>query len=58
MLSRLSKTPAQVLIRWCVQQGFITIPKTSQKARLSSNADVFDWTIPEEDMKTLVNKEH
>ncbi|CAF0859170.1 unnamed protein product [Adineta steineri] len=50
---KLSKTPAQVLIRWSVQHGFITIPKTSQASRLQSNADVFDWSIPEEDMKTL-----
>ncbi|CAF3186119.1 unnamed protein product [Rotaria socialis] len=51
--NKLSKTPAQVLIRWSVQHGFITIPKTSQKSRLQSNADVFDWSIPDEDMKVL-----
>lgn len=55
---RLSKTPAQILIRWSVQHGFITIPKTSQKARLQSNADVFDWSIPEEDMKVLVSSQY
>ncbi|CAF1168167.1 unnamed protein product [Adineta ricciae] len=50
---KLSKTPAQILIRWSVQNGFITIPKTSRESRLQSNADVFDWSIPEEDMKVL-----
>jgi diketogulonate reductase-like aldo/keto reductase len=54
MIFRLSKTPAQILIRWCVQHGFITIPKTSQASRLQSNADVFNWSIPDEDMKVLV----
>jgi diketogulonate reductase-like aldo/keto reductase len=51
----LGKTPGQVLIRWSVQHGFITIPKTSKKSRLQSNADVFDWSIPDEDMKVLVS---
>ncbi|CAF1127874.1 unnamed protein product [Rotaria sordida] len=51
--NKLSKTPAQVLIRWSVQHGYITIPKTSQKSRLQTNADVFDWSIPDEDMKIL-----
>ncbi len=54
MIFRLSKTPAQILIRWSVQHGFITIPKTSQESRLQSNADVFNWSIPDEDMKVLV----
>jgi len=55
IIFRLSKTPAQILIRWSVQHGFITIPKTSKKSRLQSNADVFDWSIPDEDMKVLVS---
>lgn len=53
---RLSKTPAQILIRWSVQHGFITIPKTSQPSRLATNADVFNWSIPDEDMKVLVSQ--
>jgi diketogulonate reductase-like aldo/keto reductase len=39
---RLSKTPAQILIRWSVQHGFITIPKTSQKDRLQSIVEILD----------------
>ncbi|CAF4162612.1 unnamed protein product, partial [Rotaria magnacalcarata] len=50
---KLSKSPAQILIRWSVQHGFITIPKTSQVSRLELNADVFNWSIPDEDMKKL-----
>ncbi|CAF0919622.1 unnamed protein product [Didymodactylos carnosus] len=51
---KLNKTPGQVLIRWSVQHGFITIPKTSNESRLEENADVFNWTIPDEDMNILV----
>jgi hypothetical protein len=52
--SRLLKSPAQILIRWSVQHGFITIPKTSQDLRLKLNADVFNWSIPDEAMDILV----
>jgi diketogulonate reductase-like aldo/keto reductase len=34
--------------------GYITIPKSDKPARILENADVFDWSIPEEDMATLV----
>jgi len=47
------KTPGQVLIRWSVQSGFITIPKTSKVSRVSENSDVFDWSLSDGDMKML-----
>ncbi|KAG7866130.1 hypothetical protein KL918_004119 [Ogataea parapolymorpha] len=33
------KTAAQILIRWSLEQGFITLPKTATKARLAPNLD-------------------
>ncbi|KAK3083220.1 hypothetical protein FSP39_017137 [Pinctada imbricata] len=48
-----NKTPAQVMIRWSVQMGFITIPKSVNLDRIIENADVFDWSIDEEDMTIL-----
>ncbi len=48
-----SKTPAQILIRWALQHSIVTIPKSSNKERIRENADVFDFTITEEDMKAL-----
>lgn len=48
------KTPAQILIRWSIQNGFIPIPKTSSSVeRLRENIDVFDFSINDEDMKIL-----
>jgi len=47
------KTTGQILIRWSVQSGFITIPKTSKVVRLSENSDVFDWALDDEDMRLL-----
>lgn len=48
-----SKTPAQVLIRWSVQHGYITIPKSSNPDRIRENCQVFDWHLREEDIKAL-----
>ncbi len=47
------KTPAQIMIRWCIEHGVIVIPKSSRKERIKENADVFDFEISSEDMRTL-----
>ena len=46
---------AQLMIRWSVQKGYITIPKSSKPERVLHNADVFDWIISPEDIEILVN---
>ena len=43
------------MIRWSVQKGYITIPKSSKEERILENAAVFDWTISQEDIKVLVS---
>jgi len=47
------KTPAQVMIRWCLEHGTIVIPKSSNPERLKENADVFDWKLTPEDITAL-----
>ncbi|MEZ2413777.1 aldo/keto reductase [Muriicola sp. E247] len=44
------KTIAQIVLRWDLQKGVITIPKSSKKERILDNADIFDFSISEEDM--------
>uniref|UniRef100_A0A8D8ZCN6 Alcohol dehydrogenase [NADP(+)] A n=1 Tax=Cacopsylla melanoneura TaxID=428564 RepID=A0A8D8ZCN6_9HEMI len=51
--TRCEKTPAQVLIRYQVQLGNITIPKSASKSRLEENMSVFDFELSDEDMKLL-----
>eukprot|EP01127_Copromyxa_protea_P017466 TRINITY_DN5317_c0_g1_i1.p1 TRINITY_DN5317_c0_g1~~TRINITY_DN5317_c0_g1_i1.p1 ORF type:complete len:309 (+),score=90.66 TRINITY_DN5317_c0_g1_i1:117-929(+) len=48
-----TKTPAQILGRWCIQKNFMFLPKTSQKDRMKENLDIFDFELAEEDMKQL-----
>jgi 2,5-diketo-D-gluconate reductase B len=44
------KTPAQVCLRWLVQQGVAAIPRTSRIERLSENIDMFDFALSVEEM--------
>lgn len=52
-----NKSQAQILIRWALQQGFVTLPKTSNPDRLASNFDVLGWNITQEDMDHLSQPE-
>jgi len=47
------KSVPQVLIRWGLQHGFIEIPKSAKPEHIKENADVFDFEIRAEDMRTL-----
>ena len=50
---RLGRTPAQVLLRWCLQHGVPVIPKSTHRERIAENAQVFDFTLSDEDMAAL-----
>jgi diketogulonate reductase-like aldo/keto reductase len=47
------KTSAQVHLRWCLQHGIIPLPKSVTPSRIAENADVFDFTISDEDMAAI-----
>lgn len=47
------KTPVQIVLRWDIQKGVITIPKSVNTERIISNADIFDFEITPEDMKKI-----
>jgi diketogulonate reductase-like aldo/keto reductase len=50
---RLGRTPAQVLLRWCVQRGLPTIPKSTHRERIEENAQIFDFGLSDEEMAEL-----
>jgi 2,5-diketo-D-gluconate reductase A len=50
---RLGRTPAQVLLRWCVQHGIATIPKSARRDRIEANIQIFDFALSEADMAEL-----
>ncbi|PIR83908.1 aldo/keto reductase [Candidatus Kaiserbacteria bacterium CG10_big_fil_rev_8_21_14_0_10_51_14] len=47
------KTPAHIMIRWCIEHETIPIPKSTHKQRIEENRDVFDFSIDEKDMRAL-----
>ena len=51
--ARAGRTPAQVLLRWCVQHGVPVIPKSTHRERISENARIFDFALSDEDMARL-----
>lgn len=50
LAKKYKKSIAQIVLRWDLQKGVITIPKSSKKERILGNADIFDFSISEEDM--------
>ena len=50
---RLERTPAQVMLRWAVQHNAIVIPKSAHRDRIRSNAQIFDFTLGDDDMRAL-----
>lgn len=47
------KSPAQIILRWDLQNGVVTIPKSIKEHRIIENADSFDFELSTEDMDRL-----
>ncbi|KAH8110125.1 Aldo/keto reductase [Phellopilus nigrolimitatus] len=47
------KNPAQVLVRWSLQRGFIPLPKSANPERVVSNVDIFDFVLSDADIAKL-----
>ena len=50
---RLGRTPAQVLLRWCIQRGVPLIAKSAHRDRIAQNAQLFDFTLSDQDIAQL-----
>ncbi|MEK3984623.1 aldo/keto reductase [Paenibacillus sp. FSL K6-3166] len=53
LAGKYDKTPAQIVLRWDLQQGVITIPKSVHADRIKENAGFFDFTLSDEDVKAI-----
>ncbi len=51
--ANVGRTPAQVLLRWCVQKGVPVIPKSTRRERIEENARIFDFALSDEDVAAL-----
>jgi diketogulonate reductase-like aldo/keto reductase len=50
---RVGRTPAQVLLRWCLQHDLPVISKSTHRERIQDNAQIFDFTLSAQDMAEL-----
>nr|XP_020644378.1 uncharacterized protein LOC110076521 isoform X1 [Pogona vitticeps]XP_020644382.1 uncharacterized protein LOC110076521 isoform X4 [Pogona vitticeps] len=53
LAQKYGRTPAQICIRWSIQNGIVTIPKSTKPERIMENCQVFDFTLEKEDMECL-----
>jgi diketogulonate reductase-like aldo/keto reductase len=53
LAGQLGRTPAQVLVRWCLQRETIVIPKSTHRERIEQNAQVFDFDLSAEQLAKL-----
>lgn len=47
------KTPAQVILRWHVEHGFVVIPRSKRRERIEENFDVFDFELTPDELRQL-----
>ena len=53
LAEKYKRTIAQIVLRWDLQKGVVTIPKSSRKERIIANAQLFDFEIEDADIKVL-----
>ncbi|WP_158599089.1 aldo/keto reductase [Planococcus salinus] len=53
LADKYNKTVAQIILRWDLQTGVVTIPKSTNEQRLAENADIFDFELSIEDMEQI-----
>jgi diketogulonate reductase-like aldo/keto reductase len=53
MAAKYDRTIAQIVLRWDLQKGIVTIPKSVKKERIKTNADIFDFELDAGDVKKL-----
>ncbi|HTD79371.1 MAG TPA: aldo/keto reductase [Chloroflexota bacterium] len=51
--ARIGRTPAQALLRWCLQRDVVVISKSTHRERIEENAQIFDFSLSDQDMAAL-----
>ncbi|WP_191562179.1 aldo/keto reductase [Metabacillus idriensis] len=60
LADKYNKSIAQIILRWDLQNGVITIPKSTKEHRIAENASIFDFELSKEDMELIhgLNQDH
>lgn len=55
LANKYNKTPAQIILRWHTQMGFIVIPGTKNVEHVRENFDIFDFKLTDEEMEKIAS---
>lgn len=55
LAEKYGKSVGQLCLRWCLQMGFVSLPKSANPMRIKANAEIFDFVLSEEDMNVISN---
>jgi 2,5-diketo-D-gluconate reductase A len=55
LAQKYGKTPAQLVLRWHIEQGIVVIPKSATPSRIRENIDVFDFELAPDDLAALAD---
>jgi len=53
LCKKYDKSPAQIILRWNIEHGVSTIPKSANPARIEENFNIFDFSLSKEDVATI-----
>ncbi|MBR0260735.1 MAG: aldo/keto reductase [Selenomonadaceae bacterium] len=53
LAKKYSKSPAQIILRWQIQAGYVAIPGSSNKNHIAENFNIFDFSLAAEDMNLI-----
>ena len=53
LAEKYGKTPAQIVLRWCLQRDVVIIPKSDKESRIIENSGVFGWELKDEDVTVI-----
>ncbi|MDQ3064979.1 MAG: aldo/keto reductase [bacterium] len=51
--AKLNKTPAQIMLRWCIEAGTVPLPKSATPKRIHENMEIFDFELDIEDIQKI-----
>lgn len=57
LAEKYNKTVGQLCLRWCLQKGFVSLPKSANPMRIKDNTNIFDFELSKEDMEIISSLE-
>ncbi len=53
LAAKYGKGPAQIILRWHIQSGFVAIPKSTDAGHIAENFDIFDFALTDDELARI-----